>query len=241
MKKFVAILLTVLFVFMCCACGKDQPAEPTQNDTTAAPVADVTETPTADKPEETAALETEPAVSDATVSIDGNTITISNDRTGKSVDEDGLKKNPIVTTRNIGYETTLGPVLFKINGIEVSVVSAENSTVASVLDIEIGKEYTLISIDMTVENTSENDISFYPNQSTIITDHKEQINANLFGSDDVGGDFYGNVEKTGQVFYIAEKTPADELTSFNLRIDAPHNSSYDRLSENITITVNIQK
>ena len=241
MKKVIAILLTVLFVFMCCACGKDQPAEPTQNDTTAAPVADVTETPTADEPEETDAPETEPASTDGHVAIDENTITVSDDGTGEPVDEEGMKKTPVVTTRGINYETMLGPVLFKINSIQISVISANNETYASYVGIETGKEYTLISIDMTVENTSDEDVYFYPDQSTVITDHKEQITANLLASDSVGGDFYGNVEKTGQVFFIAEKTPANELASFNLRIDGPSGSSHSRLTDDITIKFNIQK
>lgn len=241
MKKITAILLTVLFVFMCCACGNDKPAE--QNDTTAAPVADVTETTTTDKtePEETTDAETEPAMSDGNVIIDGNTITVSDDGTGEPVDEEGMKKTPVVTTRGINYETMLGPVLFKINSIQIAVISADNETYASYVGIETGKEYTLISIDMTVENTSDEDVYFYPDQSTVITDHKEQITSNLLASDSVGGDFYGNVEKTGQVFFIAEKTPADELESFNLRIDGPSGSSHSRLTDDITIKFNIQK
>lgn len=50
-------------------------------------------------------------------------------------------------------------------------------------------------VDVTAENTSDDTINFHPNQATITTNTGEQIQAEIFISDDVGGEFIGKVKK----------------------------------------------
>lgn len=249
-KRIIAILLTTLIVLLS-ACSAKQPT----TDEKAAPETDIT---TVDEKTDTTTLnpitdETTKPVEEndttaaentdvnGTVIIDGNTITIFDDGTGTFVDEQDMSKHPVVTCRNIGYETTLGPVLLKINSIQIANAVTTSDMVSSYLGIEKDKEYTLISLDITVENTSDDDISIYPDQSTIVTDHKEQIDCNMSGSEDVGGDYYGKVEKSGLIVFFAEKSPASEITSFNWRVSGPYDENFTRLADDITIKINIQK
>ena len=58
-------------------------------------------------------------------------------------------------------------------------------------------------------------------KSTIVTNTKEQVNS-LFGlSDDVGGTYYGNVVKEGQIFFICPKSGITEINHIKWIIDAP--------------------
>ena len=244
MKRLFAVLLSLAIVSTFSACGRKQTNSVNPSDNSETTIeSNITETTiTEDLTTNTTEEEITTVQSNAqSVIIEGNTITVTDDGSGNSVDDNGMEKTPIVTTRGINYEAQLGPMLFKVNSIQVAKIKAENSDVASAVNIEVGQEATLISLDITCENTSDDDIAFYPDQSIVVTDHKEQISCMTFWSDNVGGDFLGNVEKTGQIFFIAEKTPADEIASFSIRIDAPHNSNYDKVSDDLKIDFNINK
>ncbi|WP_406945718.1 hypothetical protein ACJA3J_05575 [Halobacillus sp. SY10] len=89
----------------------------------------------------------------------------------------------------------------------------------------------VVVMDMIAENTSDEDVSFHPNQSTIVTDTGEQVTSDLFLSGEVGGDFYGKVTKEGQVWWIlndAEK----EINNIKLILEPVFDTaSYENTSE----------
>ena len=156
------------------------------------------------------------------LSQDKNIIKLENDGvSGEAQDKDGMKKDPIITNKSLNRLFTTGDFEITVNGAQVSVISVQDEDVASLLNIEIGQEYVLLGIDITVENTSDKDESINPEMSTITTNTKEQIDSLVLLSDDVGGDYYGNVIKEGQIFFICSKSSIDELNHIKWRIDSP--------------------
>lgn len=232
MKKVIAFAL-VLFVVCFSACAKEPNPEET--------IVDVADAVTENSP--TGTDETTPAEDNPSdlVAIDGMNITIKDDGSGTSEKENGIEKEPVLTNNNIGFQIECGPMLFSINRIQISKTVSTNDSVNSFLGIESGQEFTMIAIDVACENTSDEDVSFYPDQSELITDQKEQIVSELFLNDAVGGDFLGKVEKSGTIYFVAKKSPADAIGSFTLRIDSPHNSNFDHFGENLAITFNLSK
>ena len=78
-----------------------------------------------------------------------------------------------------------------------------------------------VVVDMKAENTSEQDISFHPNQSIIVTDTGEQVESEMFLMGEAGGDFLGKVTKEGQTWWLLKNLDPD-IKSLKLIISPPH-------------------
>ena len=151
-----------------------------------------------------------------------------------------MKKDVIITTRNIGYTGQAGPFTYEIQSIQLAKINATGDA-ASMLGLEDGKDATLIAIQVSTENTSTDDMKWYPNMSKIVTSDKEQVSAHMFLSDSVGGDYLGNVVKTGQIYFICKESDAENLTGFIWRIDPPTDTKYNRLCDEIKIDFKFTK
>ncbi|RBP89408.1 hypothetical protein DFO70_11155 [Cytobacillus firmus] len=107
---------------------------------------------------------------------------------------------------------------------------------------ETGKELIpeangdMVIITMSVENTSDETLSFYPDQSTITTSTGEQLESEVFFSDDVGGDFIGQVKKEGTVRFLLKSTKAEDIEWVRILIDAPHNENLDNIGKSVDHT-----
>ncbi|WP_078596659.1 hypothetical protein [Evansella clarkii] len=99
-------------------------------------------------------------------------------------------------------------------------------------------EATVFTFHIDAENVSEEDLGFYPNQSTITTNTGQQISSNLLLSDDVGGEFFGNVKKIGEVFFLADRID-EEITSIRWIIDGPHDEDYETVGERMDFTIDL--
>ena len=55
----------------------------------------------------------------------------------------------------------------------------------------------------------------------------------MFFSDDVGGDFIGEVIKKGNVSFLLE-SEAEDITSFKYVIGGPHDEDFESIGEDIT-------
>lgn len=115
------------------------------------------------------------------------------------VGDDDTEKVPVTSDGN----TTEKPVAsegekavsvnreFKINGLNITIG-----------DIVITKKD--IKIDMTILNTTDDQISFFPDQGSLIVGNT-QVDANMFMTKgDVSGDIHGGVEKTGTIKFLAQ-------------------------------------
>ncbi|UTT43796.1 DUF4352 domain-containing protein [Exiguobacterium aurantiacum] len=122
---------------------------------------------------------------------------------------------------------TMGSVQFNVNKIQTSRLNVAEDY----LDMFDGKdEVTLVVVNVTAENTVDDTIHFYPDQGTLVTNTGEQIDANLWFSDDVGGDFLGKVKKEGNVMFMADAMP-EELTEVRFIVGGPTNTDYEKLAE----------
>jgi len=93
-----------------------------------------------------------------------------------------------------------------------------------------------IIMDVTVENTSTDTVSWYTDQGTAVLNTKEQADADTFNSDQVGGDFIGNVVKSGKIV-ITVKSDLTQISSITYKIDGPHNANYDRVGDDKTTEI----
>jgi len=153
---------------------------------------------------------------------DSNVIKLKDDGiSGEAVDSDGMKKDPIITNKSIDQKYTVGDFEITVVSAQLAVLSADNDEVAEYLEIETNRDYVLFGIGISVENTSDKNESIYPNRSTIVTNTKEQVDSLFALSDDVGGTFYGNVVKDGQIYFICPKSDINELNHIKWIIDAP--------------------
>ena len=235
-KSLFALLLVVLLCFAACG-GKTAPVTTNAPDTDPATTdaADVSDQ-TTEAPEETAAPADEPLVT-----IDGLNLTVRNDGKGEDGSSNGLDKVIFVHNDNVGFSTEVGPMKLSIDQIQLANVTCQTDATASFLGVEQGVAFAMVVMDITVENTSDKDMSWYPNQSVIVTNMKEQITAELMLCDDVGGDFYGEVIKTGQVYFVIPSSTADQISHIQWRIDSPHDSNLDHYGEDLMIEIDLVK
>lgn len=175
------------------------------------------------------------------VEIDSNTITVRDDGTGLSDSKEGMEKTVVLTNRNIGYKGQSGPFVFEVEGIQIAKLVVTDEDTAFFLDLEPGKEVTLVSIQMSVENTSNENLTFFPYTSTIVTSDKEQVMGDWLLSDEVGGEFKGNVVKQGQIYWFCNNTNADNLTHLRWIIEAPHDRRSNEVGEEVVIEFNLPK
>ncbi|MEC2073595.1 hypothetical protein [Alkalihalophilus marmarensis] len=94
-----------------------------------------------------------------------------------------------------------------------------------------------IQIDMEVENSSEETISFYADQATITTSTGEQLEADIWMSDHIDGDYYGQVKKSGSVFFVLDNSNAEEIEWIRVLIDAPFNEDWEDVGEKLDFKI----
>lgn len=159
------------------------------------------------------------------------------DRTGQTEQSEVGKSKIVHQKKGIGNKFTTGP--FDVELTDAQVMTLEPSP--DFKQMFGGKDkVTAITLAFKSENKSDATNSIYLNQGTITTNTKEQKEADLFLSDDVGGDYIGNIEKNGQVYFILD-SPAEEITSITFTADAPHDENFSTLGEKVTFTVNFEK
>lgn len=240
MKKsiFAALLCLALAAGLCACGGTSAPAEEeaAEEATAEAVVEEATEEETEESGEPS---EAETAGdghdADAIAEIDGTTITISNEWTGEDAENDVMTKTAVMTNYLFEYVQQCGPMELCVNGIELSDITFKDEDTADLAGVSVGSEAGLVALHITAENTSEDDVSFYPDQSYLITDTKEQLDCAVFLSDSVGGDFFGQVKKEGYVYFFCRNTMAEDLSHLQWRIDPPTDENFDDLGEPITI------
>ena len=238
MKKIlIALILAAAICFA--ACAKSTPETSTNPDAQSS-TSDPPEQQTSDPATEDDTESTEP-VDEPLVTIDGLNLTIRDDGNGESGNANGLNKVMYINNDNIGFTTEVGPMKLTIDKIQLADVTCETSETASLLNVEKGAPFAMLVLDLSVENTSDKDMSWYPDQSVIVTNTKEQITTELLLNDNVGGDFYGEVVKTGQIFFVIPSSTSDKISHIQWRIDSPHDSNFDNYGDDLKIEIDFVK
>lgn len=230
MKKLFVLLLALALVFAFAACG----AAPADDATESEEAAEETAEETAEEPAQEAAEKTTEETAAGIVEIDGNTITLGDDGSEKASSQDGIEKAPLVSARDINATYQTGPMTITVNKVQLSNIKVSDQSTADMMNVPKDETVGLLVIDLTAENTSTDDITFYPNQSVIVTNTKEQINCDLWFSDSVGGDFLGQVVKNGQIYFFFS-SPADEVNHIQWRIDSPFDTNYENVGDTLVV------
>ncbi|RSL32770.1 hypothetical protein D7Z54_13570 [Salibacterium salarium] len=149
-----------------------------------------------------------------------------------------IGESTLVSLANDVGEFETGPMILtidKVNGVS----SDLNAQGTEMFDTE---QLEYIQIDITVENTSEDTVTFYADQATITTDTGEQIDGpDMLMSDHLGGEFIGEVEKTGTLIYPLEQSAAEEVSTVRILVNGPSDDNLDRVGEDIDTEVTLNK
>lgn len=137
--------------------------------------------------------------------------------------------------KNINDLFESGPIKLTVNDIQISKVNPSPNYKSMFNDKD---EVTSVVMAVEVENTSDETISFFPDQGTIVTNTKEQKEAEIFLSDSVGGDFIGQVKKKGNIIFILESN-AEEINNVKFVLGNASNANFESVGEEITVTYDI--
>lgn len=180
-------------------------------------------TPAATEPEETAAPTEAPTEAQTSA--------------GEAVEENGLRKEPVYTNKELGISGATGSINYSVSDIQVSKLTATTDEMAEMLEIEKDKEVTLVVIDVSAENTIDDTINFYIGQAALTSNTKEQVEPNILISDYIDGEFLGNVIHSGSLMYILENSKASDIETVKLHIDAPSNSDFEFTGDPVEIDI----
>lgn len=155
------------------------------------------------------------------------------------VQESELGTNKIyMKNKSVTITETMGPIQFAIDKVQTSRLTVAEAYSDS---FDGQEEVTVVAMNMIVENTVDETMSFHPNQATLVTNTGEQVEADLFFSDDVGGEFLGKVKKEGNVLFFVKAKP-EELTDLKVVIDGPFDENFDKVAEDrYEYTINVTK
>ncbi|KRG12988.1 hypothetical protein [Lederbergia galactosidilytica] len=124
-------------------------------------------------------------------------------------------------TDSPGKALELGPVKLHIDSLTVIDIEPDEDNKEYLFD---GKDKVkAVIIDMQVENTSDDDIEFYPNQSILVTDTGEQVESDMLLMGEAGGEFFGKVKKEGQTWWILKDSEKD-IKTIKMIISPPHSA-----------------
>lgn len=161
-------------------------------------------------------------------------------KTGEIIEENGMKKIPVMTDKKLNMKGKTGPIKYSIDGIQVSKFTATNDEMAKTLEIDKDKEIALIALNVSAENTNDKTINFYLGQATITTDTKEQVEPDVMLSENIDGEFLGKVKHEGTNIYILKKSKADNINKIKLFVDAPSDENFEDVGNKVELELKLK-
>ena len=232
-KKFLAFALVATMAASITACGGNESTSSANEVAEPSPTAEAT-------PETTEApVETPEATPEATPDAVQSAESASPDA-GEVIEEDGMRKEPVYTNKELNITGQTGPMNYTIEAIQVSRLTATTDEMAQFLGIDKDKEVALVAINASAENTSQDTISFYLGQSTITTNTKEQVDSDTFLSEYIDGEFLGNVVHSGSMIFILPNSSASDITNVTLYVDAPFGSDFMSVGDDVQVDIALQ-
>lgn len=156
-------------------------------------------------------------------------------------EDENMRVENYYTNKELNVTGTAGPMKYNISAVQLKKITLKSEEAASLFQANVGDEVQGITIALDGENTSDEDISFYLGQATIITNTKEQLEPEMLLSEHIEGDYLGKVTHEGYNFYVLKNSTVDQLESIEIRISAPTNSNFDDLGEDIKHIIEVNK
>ena len=97
------------------------------------------------------------------------------------------------------------------NGLHTEIQKVVVTEKAPTIDDE-NAEMSAVGVKFLVENTTDDNIfTTYPDQATLVTSTGEQVSADMFLSDHIGGEIHEGVIKEGDVIFYLERGEAESI------------------------------
>lgn len=181
------------------------------------------------------AVTTEAATESTEAVTEAETEAVQDDAAGQVEENEMGKRTTVHSQKELTDVYTSGPFEVKVTDIQVS--NFEPSANAKPMFNDKDR-VTIVTIAIEVENKSTDTNSIYPDQGTVVTNTKEQVETDLLLSDSVGGDFMGEVQKTGNII-VQLDSPAEEITNLKYVIaGASSAETFESIGEDIEIEFN---
>ena len=110
-------------------------------------------------------------------------------------------RTTLKSMKNLSIEQTQGPIKAKITDIQMGKLETNESSKKLFDDKDI---VYFVTIAMEVENTSGDTVAVYPDQGTLVTDTKEQVEANKYYSSVLKKEIDTSIKKVEEVRRIAQ-------------------------------------
>lgn len=98
------------------------------------------------------------------------------------------------------------------------------------------EKITIITLLIDVTNNSDDTNTIYPDQGSIVTNTGKQVEAEIWFSDNVGGDFFGQVTKEGEVWFMFEDDP-EKIDNIRYIISSGHDKDWDSFGEDLEFSI----
>lgn len=128
-----------------------------------------------------------------------------------------------------------GPVDFFIKSVQVADLDVADDQKGL---FGKGNEVAVVTLNIDSVNTSDKALLFYPNKSSLTTDAGDDVEADAFFSDVVGGPFEPNIDAAGDVVFIIE-SEAGDVGQLNLTISGPTDMEEESIGDSIELTIDL--
>ena len=169
--------------------------------------------------------------------ITGELVKYTTEKRKESTQEIEPGKFSILYEDDIVKQAKSGTMNMNISHLKIGELKAKDDY----LDLFNGEDtVTAIMFHVFAKNTSNKTISFYPDHAMITTNTNDQVTAETYFSDDVGGDFIGQVKKEGNIIFFL-RTPPEEINTLTLVINGPYNQDFVSVGEDVKMTFEINR
>lgn len=218
-NKTLALVLATSFILTACG-GETSTKEEVKEEPAVVEEVETTEEETTEEAESTAEETT--SAEDDDLYNPGNI--------GKTIEDPSIGKADIIKAgKDVENNFKIKDIDFSINSALLAHVKPEDEEVKALW----GDEADIIVINFDIANNSDTEYTFYPEQSTITTNTKEQLDPDLLLSDGPG-QIKPNTEVSGSVFYYPEKG-LNEINEITFYLKSPYKDITDGVDEETPI------
>lgn len=165
--------------------------------------------------------------------VTGNNENLPEEQVGDVIEGEGMSRTVKATNYGIDESIENGPFIITLLHSQVSHLEIEDEEMAEYFG---GKNLVAVSLQIEVTNDSSDTNSIYPDQGTIVTNTGQQVDADIWMSDSVGGDFYGEVTKDGGVFFFFDGNPED-ITNVRYIVGSGHDDNFENFGDDIEFSI----
>ncbi|MGX7347811.1 hypothetical protein [Aerococcus vaginalis] len=159
-------------------------------------------------------------------------------KVGETENDPQFGESTLYAIQDINQTVTSGNFDINLKSAGLSLLKP-NDDVKQMLGVE-GDQVTSLVLEMDVTHNADSTESIYPDQGTIVTNNGSQIEADIFPSDEIGGDFFGNATKSGKVTFLFDDDP-ETVNNIRYIVDAPHDEEYNPSGEQIDFSFDIEQ